>query len=44
MVVVDRLTKMSHFIGLQEKATTRDVAESFIKEVWTHHGLPSEII
>jgi len=44
MVVVDRLTKMAHFIGLEEKATARDVAESFLKEVWKLHGLPSEII
>ena len=44
MVVVDRFTKMSHFIGLEEKATARDVADVFLKEVWKHHGLPTEII
>ena len=44
MVVVDCFTKMAHFIGLEEKATARDVAESFLKEVWKLHGLPSEII
>ena len=44
MVVVDLFTKMAHFIGLEEKATARDVAESFLKEVWKLHGLPSEII
>jgi len=44
MVVVDRFTKMAHFIGLEEKATARDVAEAFVKEVWKLHGLPSEII
>jgi len=35
---------MAHFNGLEEKATARDVAESFLKEVWQPHGLPSEII
>jgi len=44
MVVVDRFTKMAHFIGLQEKATAKEVAEAFLKEVWKLHGLPSEII
>ena len=44
MVVVDRFTKMAHFIGLEEKATARDVAECFLKEVWKVHRLPSEVI
>jgi len=44
MVVVDRCTKMAHFIGLEERATGRDVAESCLKEVWILHGLPSELI
>ena len=35
---------MAHFIRLEVKATARDVAESFLKEVWKLHGLPSEII
>jgi len=44
MIVVDRFTKMAPFIGSEEKVTARDVAESFLKEVWKLHGLPSEII
>ena len=44
MVVVDRLTKMAHFIGLETNATARDVADTFLKEVWKLDGLPSEII
>jgi len=44
MVVVDQFTKMAHFIGLQEKATAKEVAEAFLKEVWKLHWLPSEII
>ena len=44
MVVVDRFTKMAHFLGLERNATARDVADTFLKEVWKLHGLPSEII
>jgi len=44
MVVVDRFTKMAHFIGLQENATAKEVAEAFLKEVCKLQGLPSEII
>ena len=44
MVVVDRFTKMAHFIGLHENATAKDVADSFLREVWKLHGLPTEII
>ena len=44
MVVVDRFTKMAHFIGLSENATAKDVADTFLREVWKLHGLPTEII
>jgi len=44
IVVVDRFTKMAHIIGLEEKATTPHVAESFLNELSKLHGLPSEII
>jgi len=44
MVVVDRFTKIAHFIGLHEKATAKDVADTFLREVWKLHGLPTEII
>jgi len=44
MVVVDRFTKMAHFIGLHENATPKDLADTFHREVWKLHGLPTEII
>jgi len=44
MEVVDRFTKMAHFIGLHENATAKDVADTFLREVWKLHGLPTEII
>jgi len=44
MVVVDRFTKMVHYIGLATNATAKDVAEAFLKDVWKLHGLPSAIM
>jgi len=44
MVVVDRFTKMGHFIGLHENATAKDVADTFLREVGKLRGLPTEII
>jgi len=42
-VIIDQLTKMAHFIPLKEK-TTSDLATIFAKEVWRHHGLPTDIV
>jgi len=39
MGVVDRFTKMGHFIGLHENATAKDVADTCLREVWKLHGL-----
>ena len=46
MVVVDRFSKMTHFIALEQNATAKDVlvANVFLREVWKLHGLPTEII
>jgi len=44
MVVVDRFTKMAHFISLPTKATAKDVANVFLRDVWKLHCLPTEII
>ena len=44
MVVVDRLTNMAYYIDLHESATAKDVADTFFREVWKLHGLPTEII
>ena len=44
-VIVDRFTKMAHFLPLRKegKAAT-DLAVIFAKEVWRHHGLPTDIV
>ncbi|GJP51671.1 hypothetical protein CLOM_g10820 [Closterium sp. NIES-68] len=44
LVVVDRLTKMVHFIACQQKITAEQTAQLFIANVIRLHGLPSAII
>jgi len=44
MVVVDRFTKMAHFIGFAAKTTPKDVADTFLNQVGKLHQLPSEIV
>ena len=44
MVVVDRFTKMAHFVALNTEGTATDVANKFVSEIWKAHGLPDEII
>lgn len=44
-VIVDRFTKMAHFIPLQKgKRNARDCARTFIREIWKLHGLPRTIV
>lgn len=43
-VIVDRFTKMSHFIPLKTRATIEELAHIFLREIWRLHGLPEEII
>ena len=39
-VVVDRLTKMAHFIPCTEEKGEEDIVELHLKHVWWYHGLP----
>jgi hypothetical protein len=44
-VIVDRFTKMAHFIPLlKDGKTATDLARIFAREVWRHHGLPLDIV
>jgi len=44
LVVVDRLTKMVHFIPTMEKMSAEGLARLFRDNVWKLHGLPESII
>jgi hypothetical protein len=44
LVVVDRFTKYSHFIGLSHPYTVKDIAKLCIDHVYKLHGLPMEIV
>jgi len=44
LVVVDRLTKMVHFIPTTEKMSAEGLARLFRDNVWKLHGLPKSII
>jgi len=44
LVVIDRLTKMVHFISTTEKMLAEGLARLFRDNVWKLHGLPESII
>lgn len=44
MVVVDRLSKYSHFITLPPSFTAESVAKAFVKEIVKLHGFPQAIV
>jgi transposase InsO family protein len=44
LVVVDRFTKMAHFLPCTKDFTSEDTAQLLLQEVFRHHGLPQQII
>jgi len=44
LVIVDRFTKMEHFIPTTERTSTEGLAQLFRDNVWKLHGLPDSII
>jgi len=44
LVVVDRLTKMAHFIPTTERTSTEGLARLFRDNIWKLHRLPDSII
>ena len=44
MVVVDKLTKETHFRPAKSTHATDDIAKIFIKEIFKLHGFPKEIV
>lgn len=43
-VVVDRLTKMRHFVPCRTTTSSSDLADLFLRDIWRLHGLPQDII
>jgi len=44
-IVIDRFTKMAHFLPLpKEGKTAADLAVIFAREIWKHHRLPMDIV
>ena len=44
MVVVDKLTKVAHFIPVKSTHKTDDIAKIFMKKIFKLHGLPKAIV
>ena len=44
MVVVDRLTKMAHFVPCNKTITGEETAKLFIDNIYKYHGFPEDII
>jgi hypothetical protein len=44
MVVVDKLSKSSHFILVKSTCKVIDIANIFMKEIFRLHGMPREIV
>jgi hypothetical protein len=44
LVVVDRLTKYAHFIGIKRTNSAKQIAEIFCKNVYKLHGFPKSLL
>jgi len=44
MVMVDRFSKMVHFIPTKDEATAQETGRLFFTHVFKHHGLPKDIV
>jgi len=43
-VIIDRLTKMGHFVACQGTMNPKDLADHFIQQIVRPYGLPSSIV
>ena len=44
MVLVDKLTKSAHFVPMKTTHTAANIAEIFMKEIASLHGIPRTIV
>ena len=43
-VIVDKLTKCAHFLAINQKMSMDKLAELYVREVVTMHGVPTSIV
>ena len=43
-VIVDRLTKSSHFLAIQESSSTEKLHDVYVREIFAQHGVPVSIV
>jgi len=43
-VIVDRFSRMAHFIPLRTEEHIKELALTFVNEIWRLHGLPESIV
>jgi hypothetical protein len=44
LIIIDRLTKMAHFIPTTSNVTSKQTAELFLQYIFRYHGLPENIV
>uniref|UniRef100_A0A3P9KS66 Gypsy retrotransposon integrase-like protein 1 n=1 Tax=Oryzias latipes TaxID=8090 RepID=A0A3P9KS66_ORYLA len=44
LTVIDRFSKAAHFIPLPKLPTATEMADILVREVFRHHGIPSDIV
>ena len=44
MVVVDRVSKIAHFVPMHDTATTQEIGRSYFDKTAKHHGMQKNII
>jgi len=44
LIVIDRLTKMAHFLPCAKEMNARQYSEHFVREIFRLQGLPKDII
>ena len=44
MVVVDSVTKWSHFVSTVTTLSSARMAQLYVRHIWKHHGLPKRVV